>query len=155
MTDTPPGMASSWVDLSREIVAAGYMSPISPRRLTPSAGGGMPFGSETDYMRMLRQEAGGEIWHILWALSGNICFGSGTTIELTKKEKYKYKILQPEPDTDDCSRSEQARKSGSGFSAKFSDHWCLVPYPYIRIMLGHILSCSIKKPASGYGTLFS
>jgi hypothetical protein len=49
-------MASSWVDLSREIVAAGYMSPISPRRLTPSAGGGMPFGSETDYMRMLRQE---------------------------------------------------------------------------------------------------
>jgi hypothetical protein len=68
MTDTPPGMASSWVDLSREIVAAGYMSPISPRRLTPSAGGGgggMPFGSETDYMRMLRQEGGGEFWHIL------------------------------------------------------------------------------------------
>ena len=53
MTDTPPGMASSWVDLSREIVAAGYVSPISPRRLTPA----VPFGSDNDYMRMLRQGA--------------------------------------------------------------------------------------------------
>ena len=53
MTDTPPGMASSWVDLSREIVAAGYVSPISPRLLTPA----VPFGSDNDYMRMLRQGA--------------------------------------------------------------------------------------------------
>jgi hypothetical protein len=145
MTDTPPGMASSWVDLSREIVAAGYMSPISPRRLTPSAGGGggMPFGSETDYMRMLRQEGG---WRILAYF---VCYPEffvpdpDTTIELASSNR---SDSVSEPDTDNCSRSDQTRSSGSGFTAKFLEHWCSVPYPCIRIMLGHILSCSVKKP---------
>lgn len=54
MSETPPGMASSWVDLSREIVSvSGYVSPLSPRRLAPAATS--TFGSDYDYMRMLRE----------------------------------------------------------------------------------------------------
>ena len=82
MTDTPPGMASSWVDLSREISAAGYVSPISsaagyvspisPRRLTHGA---IPFGSDNDYMRMLRH--GGERilladGFLIWICTGTV-----------------------------------------------------------------------------------
>lgn len=45
MTDTPPWCSSSWVDLSKELSGSN-----SPPRTTP-----VPFGSESDYMRMLRE----------------------------------------------------------------------------------------------------
>eukprot|EP00092_Neocalanus_flemingeri_P004001 GFUD01004307.1.p1 GENE.GFUD01004307.1~~GFUD01004307.1.p1 ORF type:complete len:200 (+),score=23.43 GFUD01004307.1:340-939(+) len=45
MTETPPWCSSSWVDLSKEL-SGGIASP----RTTP-----IPFGSESDYMRMLRE----------------------------------------------------------------------------------------------------
>ena len=46
MTETPPWCSTSWVDLSKEL--SGGSS--SPPRTTP-----IPFGSESDYMRMLRE----------------------------------------------------------------------------------------------------
>jgi len=46
MTETPPWCSNSWVDLSKEL--SGGTS--SPPRTTP-----VPFGSESDYMRMLRE----------------------------------------------------------------------------------------------------
>jgi len=46
MTETPPWCSSSWVDLSKEL--SGGIT--SPPRTTP-----IPFGSESDYMRMLRE----------------------------------------------------------------------------------------------------
>lgn len=65
----PSSITSSWVDLSHEVSsgayslppaattsheynssAAGVFSPISPCRTTP-----VPFGSDTDYMRMLKE----------------------------------------------------------------------------------------------------
>lgn len=53
MTDTPPGAASSWVDLTREGTANPFASPpgpSSPCRTTP-----VPFNVDNDYIRMLRE----------------------------------------------------------------------------------------------------
>lgn len=61
MTDTPPGAASSWIDLSNEIssgayslsndsTTAGVFQAVSPFRNTP-----VPFLSDQDYMSMLKE----------------------------------------------------------------------------------------------------
>lgn len=61
MSETPPiSVTSSWVDLSNEVSSGAYnlhteinsgpFAPISPCRTTP-----VPFGSDQDYIRMLKE----------------------------------------------------------------------------------------------------